>query len=140
MEHRDLYPALITTLALLVYFWNFSACGSARGKYGVQAPATTGAPEFERALRIQQNMLEQLMLFIPSLWIFCLTTIVFWPGMLLVGTALGLLFIIGRIIYSLSYAKDPKTRGLGFGLSILPTMILLIGSLVGVVYLLITQS
>jgi glutathione S-transferase len=139
MEHRDLYPALVTVLALLVYFWNFMSCGQARGKYRIQAPAVTGAPEYERALRIQQNMLEQLILFIPSLWIFCLTTIAFWPGMLLVGTALGLIFVIGRIIYSLSYAKDPKTRGLGFGLGMLPTMILLIGSLVGVINLIIVE-
>jgi len=140
MEHRDLYPALITTLALLVYFWNFMSCGGARGKYKVEAPATTGAPEFERALRIQQNMVEQLIMFIPSLWIFCLTTIAFWPGMLWVGTGLGLLFVIGRIIYSISYAKDPKTRGLGFGLAMLPNMILLIGSLVGVINLLIIET
>ena len=140
MEHRALYPALVTTLALLVYFWNFMSCGAARGKHKIQAPATTGAPEFERALRIQQNMLEQLMLFLPSLWIFSLTTPALWPGMLWVATGLGLLFVLGRIIYSASYAKDPATRGLGFGLGALPTMILLIGSLVGVINLLLTET
>lgn len=140
MEHRDLYPALITTLALLIYFWNVMSCGGARGKYKIEAPAVIGAPEFERAIRIQQNMVEQLIMFIPSLWIFCLTTIAFWSGMLLVGTGLGLIFVIGRIIYSTSYAKDPKTRGLGFGLGMLPTMILLIGSLIGVINLLLTES
>jgi uncharacterized membrane protein YecN with MAPEG domain len=139
MEHRDLYPALVTVLALLVYFWNFMSCGQARGKHRIEAPAVTGAPEYERALRIQQNMLEQLILFIPSLWIFCLTTIAFWPGMLWVGTALGLVFVIGRIVYSVSYARDPKTRGLGFGLGMLPTMILLIGSLLGVIFLIIIE-
>jgi glutathione S-transferase len=131
MEYRDLYPALITIVALFVYLWNAMQCGGARAKHGVIAPATTGHPDFERKLRIQQNMLEQLMLFIPSLWIFSLTIQV------LVGAALGALFIIGRIIYSLSYARDPAKRGLGFGLGILPVLILLVGSLIGVVRLLL---
>ena len=34
MQHRDLYPALITLLALLVYVWNFMGAGQARGKIG----------------------------------------------------------------------------------------------------------
>ena len=134
MQHRDLYPALVTVLALLVYAWNFSQAGSARGKHKIEAPATTGHPEFERKLRVQQNMIEQLIVFLPSLWLFCLTI---QP---LVGAALGLVFVIGRIIYSASYAKDPKTRGLGFGLGALPTVILLLGSLVGVIRLFVIES
>jgi uncharacterized membrane protein YecN with MAPEG domain len=131
MDHRDLYPALITCLALLVYFWNFMQAGGARRKHKIFAPATTGHPEFERKLRIQQNMIEQLILFLPSLWIFSLTV---QP---LVGAALGLLFVIGRILYSLSYAKDPAKRGPGFALSAFPTLILLVGGLIGVVQFLL---
>jgi glutathione S-transferase len=127
MQPRDLYPALITCLALLVYVWNFMAAGQARGKHKIQAPATTGHPEFERKLRVQANMLEQLIVFLPSLWIFCLTI---QP---LVGAALGLIFVIGRILYSAAYAADPAKRSLGFGLGIFPTLILLIGGLVGVI-------
>lgn len=127
MQHRDLYPALITLLALLVYAWNFMAAGQARGKHKILAPATTGHPEFERKLRIQENMLEQLIVFLPSLWIFCLTV---QP---LIGAALGLLFVLGRIIYSVAYAADPAKRSLGFGLAILPTLILLLGALAGVI-------
>ena len=127
MEHRDLFPAFVTVLALLVYFWNMMACGRARARHGILAPATTGHPEFERALRIQGNMLEQLIVFIPALWIFSLTI---QP---LVGAALGLIFVLGRIIYSVSYASDPAKRGLGYGLGALPTVILLVGGLVGVI-------
>jgi uncharacterized membrane protein YecN with MAPEG domain len=127
MQHRDLYPALVTCLALLVYVWNFLAAGQARGKYKITAPATTGAPEFERRLRIQQNMIEQLVIFLPSLWIFCLTV---QP---LIGAALGLIFVVGRIIYSTAYATDPSKRSLGFGLGIFPTLILLLGALAGVI-------
>ncbi len=129
MEHRALYPAIVTCLALLVYVWNFVSAGQARGKHKIMAPATTGHPEFERKLRIQQNMLEQLIVFIPSLWIFSLTL---QP---LVGAALGILFVIGRMIYSISYANDPAKRSLGFGLGILPTLILLIGGLIGAIHL-----
>jgi uncharacterized membrane protein YecN with MAPEG domain len=128
MQHRDLYPALITMLALLVYAWNFAGAGQARGKHKITAPATTGHPEFERKLRIQQNMLEQLIVFLPSLWIFCLTV---QP---LIGAALGLIFVVGRIIYSLAYAAQPSKRGLGFGLGALTTLILMVGALAGVIY------
>ena len=126
MQHRDLYPALVTLLALLVYGWNFMNAGQARGKYKITAPATTGHPEFERKLRIQQNMIEQLVVFLPSLWIFCLTV---QP---LVGAALGLIFVIGRVVYSVAYAADPAKRSLGFGLGVFPTLILLLGALAGV--------
>ena len=127
LQLRDLYPALVTVLALFVYFWNMIACGRARSKSGIKAPAVTGSPEFERALRIQQNMLEQLIVFLPSLWIFCLTV---QP---LIGAILGLIFVIGRIIYSAAYAADPAKRSLGFGLGALPTIILLLGALAGVI-------
>ena len=131
MEHRDLYPALVTLLALLVYFWILLRAGSARAKHDIKAPAITGHPDFERALRVQQNSLELLIMFIPSLWIFSLTIQV------LVGAALGLIFVIGRIVYAISYAADPAKRSVGFGLSIIPILILMIGGLVGVVRLLI---
>jgi len=114
-------------LALFVYAWNFMGAGRARGKHNIVAPATTGHPEFERKLRIQQNMLEQLVVFLPSLWIFCLTV---QP---LIGAALGLIFVIGRVIYSVAYAADPAKRSLGFALGILPTLILMIGALAGVI-------
>ena len=127
MQPRDLYPALITCLALFVYVWNFMSAGQARGKQKIAAPATTGHPEFERKLRVQENMLEQLIVFLPALWIFCLTV---QP---LVGAGLGLVFVIGRILYSVGYAADPAKRSLGFGLGIFPTLILLLGGLVGVI-------
>src|SRR3981189_3328733 len=103
------------------------SAGQARGKHKIEAPATSGHPEFERKLRVQENMIEQLIVFLPALWIFCLTV---QP---LVGAALGLVFVICRIIYSLSYAADPSKRSLGFGLGIFPTLILLLGSLAGVI-------
>jgi uncharacterized MAPEG superfamily protein len=134
MDFRSLHPAVVTLLALLVYFWNFMSAGQARGKHKIEAPATTGHPEFERKLRIQQNMIEQLIMFIPALWIFSLTVSI------VAGSILGLIFIVGRIVYSVAYAKDPGKRGLGFGLGIVSTLILLVGGLIGSVLDLIRIS
>jgi uncharacterized MAPEG superfamily protein len=131
MQHRDLYPAFVTCLALLVYFWNLMACGRARSAYAIQAPATTGHPAFERQFRIQQNMLEQLILFLPSLWLFCLSLST------LIGAGIGILFVAGRLVYSISYAKDAAKRGPGFGLGMIAVIILLLGGLIGTVRLLI---
>jgi len=116
-----LYPSLATCLALLVYAWTFIDCGRARLKYGVKAPATTGAPEFERRFRVQQNTVEQLVLFLPSLWIFSGTVS---P---VAGLILGLIWVVGRVIYGASYARRPESRGLGFMISTSATLILLLG-------------
>ena len=56
-------PAVVTLLALLLFVYSFLAVGMARKKYGVAAPATTGAVEFEVVYRVQMNTLEQLVLF-----------------------------------------------------------------------------
>ena len=41
--------------------------GRMRGK--VLAPATSGDPEFEKAFRIHYNTIEQLIMFLPMLWL-----------------------------------------------------------------------
>ncbi len=125
------YPALVTSLALLVYFWSFVVCGLARKTYRIEAPATTGHPEFERAFRIQQNTLEQLVLFLPSLWIFSLMVSPVW------GAALGIVWVAGRVLYGLSYAHNPARRGPGFLLALLATMVLLLGGFAGTLWLMI---
>lgn len=120
--------ALVTVLALIVYLATLVGAGRARGRYGVEAPATTGHPEFERYFRVQMNTLESLVLFIPSLWLFAH----YWSD--LVGAALGLVWVIGRVIYMLAYVKEPKSRALGFGVSSLAGLILLAGAGVGAVW------
>ncbi len=127
-----LYPALATCLALLVYVWTIAACGNARGKYGIKAPAVTGHPEFERRFRIQQNTMEQLVLFLPSLWIFSLTVSPFWGGII------GLIFVAARVYYVVSYARNADSRGPGFTIGGIATLVLLLGGLAGVLRTLIT--
>ncbi len=127
-----LYPALISCLALLVYLWTFFECGRARGKYGIKAPATTGHPEFERAFRVQQNTVEQLVVFLPSLWLFSLSV-----GQI-GGGVLGLVWIVGRVIYGVSYARNPASRAPGFLISGIATLILLLGATIKIILIMVT--
>jgi hypothetical protein len=128
------YVALVTLVALLVYVWMFMRVGSARQRFGVEAPAVTGHPEFERHFRVQANTLEGLIVFLPSLWLF---------GAYLselVAAAIGAVWIIGRVIYMISYAKDPKTRSAGFGIQAIATVVLLFGGIGGVVWALLKPA
>ncbi len=118
---------LVIGLALFEYFIFGALTGQARGKYGVEAPAVTGHPEFERRLRVQQNTLEQLMIFIPSLLIFGY----YWSEGVAAG--LGALFIVGRLVYYRGYVADPGKRGTGFAIGFLAQVILLFGSIAGAV-------
>ncbi len=115
---------IITILALAQFMLFGIQVGSMRGKHGVKAPATTGHPEFERMFRVQQNTMEQLVVFIPALWIYGYLVNWFW------GAAIGLVFIVGRFIYRASYVKDPDSRGIGFTLTFLPTAVMLVWSLI----------
>jgi glutathione S-transferase len=115
-----------TCLALIIYLWNMAGCSAARRRLGILAPATTGHPEFERAFRVQQNMIEQLVVFLPSLWIFSTTVSPLWGGIL------GLVFVIGRVIYSVTYVRAPETRRIGFRIAGVATLVLLFGGFAGV--------
>jgi len=128
--------ALVTLLSLALFFWMAADVARARIRFGVPAPAVTGHPEFERHFRVQANTLEGLVLFLPALWVFALT-IDGLRGSVLgdkIGAALGLVWIVGRVIYMRSYVRDPASRGLGFGVQALATVLLLMGGLVAIVW------
>lgn len=118
------FVAIVTVLALVEFFWLGAQVARARARYGVAAPATSGNELFERHFRVQMNTLEQLVMFLPALWIFAAYVSPLWAA------ALGLVFVLGRAIYAISYVRDPKSRGPGFGLTVLPTFVMLIGSVV----------
>ena len=115
---------IITILALAQFILFGIQVGSMRGKHGVKAPAVTGHPEFERMFRVQQNSMEQLVAFIPALWMFAFLVDPLW------GAGMGLVFVIGRFIYRSSYIKDPDARGMGFTITFLPTAVMLVWCLV----------
>jgi glutathione S-transferase len=45
---------------------------------------------------------------------------------------LGLVFVVARVLYLVGYVKDPAKREVGFGLSSLSVVVLLLGALWGV--------
>ena len=118
------YVAIVTVVALLQFFWFGWQVGVARGKYNIAAPATSGNEMFERVFRVHMNTLEQLVVFLPALWIFANYVSALWAAIL------GAVFIVGRAIYAVTYVKDPKKRSAGFALTALPELALLIGILV----------
>lgn len=125
--HPQNLVALVTGLSLLLFIWMMLRVGAARGKFGIDAPATTGHDVFERHHRVHINTLEQLAIYLPSLWIFSM----YWSQYLAAG--LGLVWIVGRTIYMFGYVRDPKQRSIGFLLSSVATLILLIGAIAGAV-------
>jgi glutathione S-transferase len=118
--------AAVTALALLEFLVLGGLVGRARAKYGVEAPATTGDPTFERYFRVHQNSMEALIVFIPALWMFA--RYLNNP----VAIALGLIFIAARVIYAASYVRAPEKRGPGAGITFIVNGTLVIGSLVGI--------
>jgi len=117
---------MITVLALLEYTILGVMVSRARQKYGVEAPATTGNPEFERYFRVHENTLEQLIVFIPALWIFSLEVNYHF------GVALGALFLIARIIYASGYLSAAAKRTPGALATAAISGILVLGSLIAI--------
>jgi glutathione S-transferase len=121
------YIDIVTALALLQFIYFGFQVGGARTKYQVKAPAVTGNEIFERYFRVEQNTLEQLIVFIPGLYLFSHYFNPLWAA------GLGVVYLIGRQVYFMGYVKDPAKRGPGFGLSFLPTVALAAGGLIGAV-------
>jgi uncharacterized membrane protein YecN with MAPEG domain len=105
------FVAFVAALAVIEYMIFMILTGRARGTYGVQAPATTGHPIFERYYRVQMNSVEQLVVFLPSLM---LSAHFFGPRLV---SLLGIVFIVGRAMYARGYIADPAQRGTGFAVS-----------------------
>src|SRR5450432_3330043 len=116
---------IVGLLAVLQLFLFGVLVGRARGLYGVSAPATTGHPIFERYYRVQMNTVESLLVFLPGLWL----SAKYWsPGY---SAMLGAVYLVGRFLYLNAYVADPKKRSVGFSLTMLPALILVVAALVG---------
>ena len=125
------FTALVTCLAIALYFFTSIRVAKARAKFGIKAPAITGNDEFERVFRVQMNTLEWLPIFLPSLWLFAIY--INDP----VAAAIGLLWIAGRALYMTGYSQAANKRGRGFGIQALATGILWLGALGAIVWRLI---
>lgn len=112
--------ALITLLTVLLMLGCAIAVGLARGRHGVDAPATTGHPDFERVFRVQMNTLEAAVMFLPALWLAGGSGNARWAA------GFGALWLVGRVLYAMTYIADAKRRGPGFGLAFLALVALLV--------------
>jgi glutathione S-transferase len=121
------YVDIVTALALIQFIVFGYKVGIARATYGVKAPATTGNEIFERHFRVQQNTLEQLIVFLPGLYLFSRYFNPPWAA------ALGVLYLIGREIYAAAYVANPAKRSAGYALTALPMIVLLAGAGLGAV-------
>jgi glutathione S-transferase len=117
---------LIVLLALAQFTWFSVRVGITRGKYGVKAPKTTGNEIWERLYRVQQNTMEQLILFIPAMLAFSAYLSARW------ALIPGVVFLVGRQLYSWEYISKPPSRTPGMALTLLANAVLLVGALVGV--------
>ena len=117
---------LVIVLALLEFLLFGYAVGRARSRYKVPAPAMSGHEVFDRYFRAHMNTLEQLVVFLPSIWLFA-HYVNAWAAV-----TLGMLFIVGRGLYFRGYVQAAESRHAGFVLSAIPNVTLLIGALIGV--------
>jgi len=122
------FVIIVAVLAVLQFIVFSILVGKARETYGVKAPAVQGHEMFDRAFRVQMNTLEQLVCFLPALFM----AGNFYPDTYV--ALVGVVYLVGRVIYRQSYVADPSKRGLGFMLTFAPTVVLLIAALFGAIF------
>jgi glutathione S-transferase len=125
------FTALVTCLAIALYFFTSIRVAKARAAFGIKAPAIIGHSDFERVFRVQMNTLEWMPIFLPSLWLFAIY--ISDP----IAAAVGLVWIAGRILYMTGYSQAADKRGRGFGVQAMATGILWLGALGAIVWRLI---
>lgn len=129
--HQPL-TAAVTLLVLLLHLGTTALVGRARVRYRIPAPATTGNEHFERAYRVQMNTIEQMMFLLPALWL-C--------AVLLSDTAAaaaGLVWVLARAAYAVTYVRDPASRVVPVVVSMLAQVALFAGAAAGLVRALLT--
>jgi glutathione S-transferase len=114
--------ALVTCLAILLYFFTTIRVSKARAAFGIKVPAISGNPGFERVFRVQMNTLEWMPIFLPSLWLFAIY--ISDP----IAAVLGLVWIAGRTLYMTGYSQAAEKRGRGFGIQAAAAILLWLGA------------
>jgi len=118
---------LVMAGALLEYAFMILLVGGTRQKFGVEPPSTAGHPLWEKYHRVQVNTTEQLVLFLPALFAFATYVSPLWAA------RLGTIFLIGRVIYFVSYARNPRTRLPGAVMSSFTSYFLVLGTLIALI-------
>ena len=122
------WVAIVTVASLIFYVATLVQVGRGRARHGVAAPAMTGHPEFDRLVRVQANTLEGLVIYLPCLWLFAIYV---EPRL---ASAVGLVWIAGRIVYARGYARAAAARSTGFLIQAAATLVLLFGALGGAIW------
>ena len=124
------YPvAAVTLLCGLMVFGMALTVARTHRKTGIAAPAMTGDPRLEQAVRAHANTLEWIPVFLPSLWLFAIYWSAAWAA------ALGLLWLAGRVAYFVGYLSAPTSRYPGFFVQAIAAFVLLLGALGRILYL-----
>ncbi|TPM37209.1 MAPEG family protein [Mesorhizobium sp. B2-3-4] len=124
------YPvAVVTLLCGLTVFGMALTVARTHSRTGILAPAMTGDPLLERAVRAHLNTVEWIPVFLPSMWLFA----IYWSPNWAAG--LGIVWLIGRIAYFVGYLRAPLKRYPGFFIQSLAAFVLLLGALGRIVYL-----
>jgi glutathione S-transferase len=122
-----LLTALVTLLAILIAIGFAILVARTRRAVGIFPPAMGGEPRLERALRVQGNTVEGFIVFVPALWL----AAIYFQGW--IPPVIGLLWCDGRILFAVGYMKAPEKRALGFGISILSVLALVVLAAIGIV-------
>lgn len=120
------YTAIVTLLAIAFYFFLATRVATARGKFNIKLPATSGHPDFERVFRVHVNTLEWMPTFLVPLWL-C--------AVYLNDTAaavVGIVWIIGRVLYFVGYSKAAERRLPGFFIQSSACLLLFLGAAGGI--------
>ena len=126
-----IYAIIIILIALLQYMFFAGRVGANRGKFEITAPHVAGNETWERMFRVQMNTLEQIIIFIPGMLAFSYYVNSNWVILP------GVVYIIGRQIYSAMYISNPEKRGFGMILTFIANFSLVIGALIGAIITLI---
>jgi glutathione S-transferase len=121
------YTAIVTLLAVALYFFLATRVAAAHSKFGVQLPAMSGSPDFERIYRVHMNTLEWMPTFLVPLWLCA----IYLND--IVAAVLGLVWIGGRALYYVGYSQAVAKRLPGFFIQSSACGLLFIGALVGII-------
>ena len=122
-----IYTSLVTLLIALYYLWVGIHVGIVRGKVKIHAPAVTGDPLLERAIRVQMNAVEHAPAILPALWLAAVWMSDVWAAVL------GLVWVLARLAYNRFYMANPASRGPAYGAQFFAILILVGMGLVGVI-------
>lgn len=121
------YTAIVTLLAVALYFFIATRVSVAHGTFGIKLPATTGNPDFERICRAHANMLEWMPTFLVPLWLCA----IYLNDV--AAAVLGLIWISGRVLYFIGYRAAVEKRLPGFFIQASACVLLFIGAVAGII-------